>query len=376
MSLPKAPSPPLFPYMTWAQTESFVSPWSLAQSGMPAPDASLLGPPLEVGPCLEWSCAGSLLQMEERLGELFGIAPERVMVTPGASGAMQLLAQTLFTPGARVHHESPCYQPFRALAGLFGAQAVPLVRNPEDGWSLKSSTLNLDQAAGPSHLFLTNPHNPTGAVTSAATIQSLAAAVEPTGGILVSSEVYMECAPRPEQRVHAAILAPNGISIGSLTKAYGLGPLRLGWILLGEGLQHLRPTLVDRAHLSWVEPPSSSLLLGLRALDSLPDLLRPLRRIEAESRPLLDLWIENNPRVRALIPPFGIFAFALLEGVRDTRAFARWLAQEHQVDVVAGEFFDYPGAIRIGAGLPPDTLREGLRRLEKAHHEWCSQGRG
>jgi aspartate/methionine/tyrosine aminotransferase len=223
---------------------------------------------------------------------------------------------------------------------------------------------------------LTNPHNPTGAVTPAPKIQALAAALAPSGGTLVSSEVYMECAPRPSQRVHAATLAPNGISIGSLTKAYGLGPLRLGWILLGAGLVDLRATLVDRAHLSWVDPPSASLLLGQRALDCLPALLQPLRRIEAESRPLLDAWIENNPRVRALIPPFGIFAFAILEGVQDTQAFARWLAREHQVDVVAGEFFGYPGAVRIGAGLPPETLAEGLQRLEAAHTKWCAEGRG
>jgi aspartate/methionine/tyrosine aminotransferase len=145
---------------------------------------------------------------------------------------------------------------------------------------------------------------------------------------------------------------------------------------LGAGLVDLRATLVDRAHLSWVDPPSASLLLGQRALDCLPALLQPLRRIEAESRPLLDAWIENNPRVRALIPPFGIFAFAILEGVQDTQAFARWLAREHQVDVVAGEFFGYPGAVRIGAGLPPETLAEGLQRLEAAHTKWCAEGRG
>ena len=50
-----APVPPaLFPYMTWAQTESFRSPYSLSQSGMPMPDASLLGPALEPGECLPW----------------------------------------------------------------------------------------------------------------------------------------------------------------------------------------------------------------------------------------------------------------------------------------------------------------------------------
>lgn len=375
MSAPQVPSSPRFPYMTWAQTESFLSPWSLAQSGVPVPDAELLGQPLDLGACLEWPCDGARPQMEKRLAELFGLAPEQVLVTPGASGAMQLLAQILFTEDARVIHETPCYQALQALSGLFGAEVRSLDRRPEEGWALDTARLDL-ASTGPTHLFLTNPHNPTGAVTPASKIKDLAAALEPRGGVLVSSEVYMECAPRPDQRVHAANLAPNGISIGSLTKAYGLGPLRLGWILLGKGLLHLRSALVDRAHLSWVDPPSSSLLLGQRALDSLPALLQPLRRIEAESRPILDRWIENNPRVRALIPPFGIFAFVILDGVRDTEAFARWLVQEYQVDVVAGEHFGYPGAVRVGAGLPPDTLRQGLRRLEEAHGAWIAQDLG
>lgn len=363
----------LFPYMTWAQTESFVSPYSLSQSGMPQPDASLLGEPLEPGSCLPWPSMGARQDLEAHLAEWYGVEPDRVLAVPGASAGMYLAAQVLF-PGARVLHETPAYQPLIALPELLAGQALPLHRSAATGWLPDPEQAHRAslEGSGPLHAFVTNPHNPTGARMDGRQLGALAEAVGSTGGALVSCEVYEDFNPDPSQRVHAAMLE-NGISISSTTKAFGLGPLRVGWMVLGEELRSLRPLLVDRAHLIWSDPPTSALLLAKRALERAPDLLQPLRRVEVECRPVLDEWLRTTPGIEALIPPFGIYAFARLEGIEDTRRFARWLAAEHGVDVVAGEHFSAPGGIRLGCGVPRETLREGLRRLGAALEEWRAQ---
>jgi aspartate/methionine/tyrosine aminotransferase len=212
-------------------------------------------------------------------------------------------------------------------------------------------------------------HNPTGAFLDRARMQAIAAEAERAGGNLISCEVYMEYVPNA-RRVHAFELAPNGISIGSLTKAYGLGALRIGWIVLGEGLERERVHLQDMAYLAYVDPPTAVLRAGKLALDRLPALLEPLARIERESRPLWKRWLENTAGVAASVPEFGIIAFPRIEGAEDTLALCEHLVREHQVDVVPGEFFGLPGHVRVGCGVPAATLEIGLERLTRGLESW------
>jgi hypothetical protein len=348
--------------MFWAHGESFTAPYSLAQSGMPAPDPALLGAlELDLAP----PAAGALADLEERLAELFALDPERVLVAPGASGAM-LLAALRWFPGALVVSETPSYEPFRALPELAGGRLALVHRRPESGWRLDLGEVEraLATAEGPAHVFVCTPHNPTGTVLPAADLARLADLAARRGGVLISNEIYMEFAA-PSERVHAFALAPNAVSIGSLTKAYGLGALRIGWILLGEGLRIERARLQDLAYLGWVDPPTPSLRAARAALDALPALLAPLRRLERESRPELVRWLTAEPAVDGELGPLGLAAFPRVHGVSDTRALARYLAAEHAVAVTPGEFFGSPGHVRVGWGVPRATLVEGLARLSE-----------
>ncbi|MFN0007748.1 MAG: pyridoxal phosphate-dependent aminotransferase [Planctomycetota bacterium] len=377
-----------FPYMVWAHTHAARSSWSLSQSGMPMAEPSFLEALGRFD--LDHPAREALPELEGRLAELFGVDRERVIVALGASGGMHLCALRYFRPGTRVVADVPSYEPFRSLPMYLGADFRPVRRRLEDGWQIdpgevggllgsggggasRSGTSGSGtnrSTGGPTggpprgHVFLANLHNPTGVLLERERMAALAKAAERAGGNLISCEVYMEYVPS-ERRVHAFDVAPNGISIGSLTKAYGLGPMRIGWIVLGEGLARERQHLVDMAYLSYVDPPTAILRAGRFALDRLSDLLRPLRVIERESRPMWERWLTRTEGIRCIVPEFGIIAFPKIEGVEDTIALSEHLAKEHQVDVVPGEFFGLPGHIRIGCGVPAATLEEGLARLER-----------
>jgi aspartate/methionine/tyrosine aminotransferase len=362
-----------FPYMFLAHTESFRSPYCLAQSGMPLPDADWLA--LEAGEALAHPGAEAQPALESCLAEFFGISPERVLVTMGASGAQHLCAARWFDAGSRVAEEFPSYEALRAHSRGSQARVLEVERVLEAGWALDPGRV-ADLAGAdstPLHLVLTNPHNPSGAVLDAVTLRALALAIEPSGGVLICNEAYMEYAPTAE-RLHAATLAPNAVSIGTLTKAYGLGPLRLGWVLFGEGLEAERERLLDLAYLTWLEPPTASLVLARRALDRLPELIRPVREVEATSRPHLLRWLRESQTVEAHVPPFGILSFPRVRGVADTRALQIMLAREFEVDVVAGEHFGAPGYLRVACGVPEATLVEGLVRVENGIRTYIERG--
>ncbi len=351
-----------FPYMVWAHEKSGRTPHVLTQSGMPNADAGLFAdlPGID----LAHPSARALPEVEERLAAYFGVERSRVIVTLGASGGMHLAAARWFRPGARVVVDRPSYEPFRALPRHFGAETMELERRLEQDWRLDPAAVRaaLAGSRGPGHVFLANLHNPTGAQSSEADLREMARAAAESGGRLVVCEVYLEYAPRAE-RVHAFRLAPNGVSIGSLTKAYGLGPLRAGWMVLGEAVAAEREALIDTLYLDYVDPPTTLLNAYARALERIDILARPIARVAAESRPIWERWLRGTEGVRAHVPRHGIIAFPRLEGIRDTAALAEFLVREHQVDVVPGEFFGSPGHIRVGCAQPPAILTAGLERL-------------
>lgn len=353
--------PPFFPYMTWAQTQSGRTPHVLSVSGLPAADPGLFAdlPPIDLDhPRRTW-----LPEIEHRLAQRWNIDPRRVIVCLGASGGMHLAAAAWFRPGVRVVTDCPSYEPFRALPRRFGADLVVLERRLEERFALRPQAVEQAIAGArssqaPTAAFFANPHNPSGALSSKPELEALGRAVD----TLIVCEVYMEWVPEPE-RVHAALLAPNGVSIGSLTKAYGLGPLRAGWLILGEGLVGERERLVDLLFLDYVDPPTMSLRAYARALERLETLARPIHTLKARSRPLLERFLAGTPELEAWIPAHGFIAFPRVRGLSDTRELCERLVREHAVDVVPGHFFGAPAHIRIGCPQPPEMVAAGLERL-------------
>jgi len=366
-----------FPYMVWAHTESFLSPYCLSQSGMPAPDGAVLGqaPPIDLSP----PTADALPALNARLGELFGVETERLLVTAGASAAMLTLAQRFFRPGSRVVTELPSYEPFRALPELHGAELRIVQRRVEDGFRLPldqiEAALEGCSPDRPGHIFISNPHNPTGQTLEPEDLVRLAGMAERAGGLLISNEIYMEFAPSSE-RVHAFDLAPNAISIGGLTKAYGLGALRIGWLILGSGLAEEHRHLTDHTYLNYVDLPTATLRLAVRALAHLEELLQPVRQFETHCRPHFLRWLEETPGITCPPPRYGLAAFPRIDGISDTRALSRTLSSEFGVDVVPGEAFGTSGHIRMGFGVPEETLVEGLQRLGRGIEAFRASANG
>ena len=353
---------PYFPYMVFARTRSHLARQSLTQSGMPTPvgfDLRNATAQVDIG----YAGLDALPDFERGIANSLNIDPQRVIATLGATGGMHLAAWRFFRPGSRVASETPSYEPLRALPRAFGADCVLVGRDPAAGWRLDPERVRHALAgAKPGHVFLTNSHNPSGACMSGAQMNELAREAERCGGVLVCCEVYLEF-QEPGLREPAFRVAPNAISISSMTKAYGLGGLRLGWMVLGEGLIKERDSLIDLSYLAYVDLPTPALRAGPEAFDLLPSLRGNVERIERESKPVLLSWLATTPGIKSSPPDLGLTAFPGIEGVVDTSALAEHLLENFDVGVVPGEYFGLPGHIRIGCGLEPQALRAALESL-------------
>ncbi|MCY3004268.1 MAG: pyridoxal phosphate-dependent aminotransferase [Planctomycetota bacterium] len=366
---------PGFPYMRFARGPAMNQPHSLTQSGMPAADPALFGAAGALD--LAYAGADALPRLEETLAARYGVPRERVFVAPGASGAMAVVAAALFRPGVRVAVEVPSYEPLRVLPRRAGAEVREIRRTHAGQWRLDPDAAGAALAgARRGHVFLTTPHNPSGFRSSPADLRALARHAADAGGYLVSNEIYEEFV-EPGRAVRAATLVENGISIGSLTKAYGLSGLRLGWVVLGERAAAEREAFEDAVFLQLVDLPTTSLRAGRFAFEHREALIAPYARILAESKPVFERWLGQEPRLRVHVPADGLIAFAEVPGVPDTLALSRHLARAEQLAVVPGEFFGAPGHLRLGFGSPPERLSEALARLSRGLESYtlAPQGR-
>jgi len=197
-------------------------------------------------------------------------------------------------------------------------------------------------------------------------MDSIVAAAERVGAWLLADEVYAG-AERLTDDVTPSFwgLYDRVLAMGSLSKAYGLPGLRIGWVV-GPA------SVVDEiwARHEYVTISTTMLANKLAAFALSPE-LRPgiLRRTRDYIRPgfvVLQNWIEEHGGALTMIPPQAA-AIALvcynLE-INSTKLVER-LIREKSVFVVPGDHFGLDYHLRISYGLPPDYLRDGLDRIHQ-----------
>src|SRR5581483_1301581 len=177
-------------------------------------------------------------RLRERIAATYTPQPpaDEVLVTVGAAEANALVCQTLLEPGDRVPVIEPGYRQVRGLAENAGCAVDVVQLRFEDGWELDPDALRA--AVGPQTklVCVVNPNNPTGTILSAEARAAVIDAVDASGAWLLADEVY-----RGSERDGAETESfwgahPRVVCVNSLSKAYGLCGLRVGWVVAPQPL--------------------------------------------------------------------------------------------------------------------------------------------
>jgi aspartate/methionine/tyrosine aminotransferase len=350
---------PTFAYMRWAKAQAADPPaFNLAQSGLPPPTPALL--PLEgLATDLGQQSPDMPREARRRVAAWWGAEEDEIMLTLGTSQAMFLAAAMTLRPGDRCFVERPAYEQLTGLPAIFGAEAVAFDRDFEGRYALPVDLPARIDAERPRLVLMTNPHNPTGIVLPRAALAPVAEACAAIGALLCVDEVYLPFLDEPGR--HSAFGLPATVVASSLTKPFGLGAIRFGW-LAGAA------PFVDRAirynDFCAVLYPNPSAWVAMRAFDHL-DVLRARARQAEAGRERLRAFIDGRADIAWQPPDAGIVAFPRLLA-SDVGAICERLRREHDTLVVPGAFFGAPRHIRVAFGAAPDVVDEGLRRLALA----------
>jgi aspartate/methionine/tyrosine aminotransferase len=311
-------------------------------------------------------------RLSDWYAQRFGVQVDaaRIVITAGASGALQLAAMAWLDIGDEWLMPDPSYPCNRQILAAIGASARLLPAGPQQRYQLTAE--QVEQAWGPRTrgVLLASPSNPTGTSIDPDELRRIHSVVKARGGVTVIDEIYLGLSHDPRYGQTALALDESIVSLNSFSKYFGMTGWRLGWMVLPESaipaVERLQQnfficasTIAQHAALACFEP------------ESIAECER--RRIEFAAR--RDFFL---PALRELgfgipVQPDGAFyvwadaspLFARL-GVRDSTGLVELLMHRAHLVVTPSRDFcadDSGTQLRFSTASSMAQLREAIERL-------------
>jgi aspartate/methionine/tyrosine aminotransferase len=314
---------------------------------------------------LGYTESAGLPALREAIASLYpGLAIGQVLTFSGAEEAVFVLMNVLLGPGEHAVVTWPGYQSLYEVARATGAEVTLLPLREEDGWALDLDAVRRALRPETRLLVVNFPHNPTGALPGPGTFEALCALAEERGVYLLSDEVYRLLEHAPARTLPAAVeRTARGISLGVMSKAFGLAGLRVGWLACRDAeLLRRCAAYKDYTTICNSAPSEVLALIALRAREQV--LARSRAILDENLKRLDDFFARHADTFRWVRPRAGSVAFPRLLRDMPVAEFCQALVEREGVLLLPGDVYDFPGN-HFRMGLGRTQLPEALARLER-----------
>jgi aspartate/methionine/tyrosine aminotransferase len=288
--------------------------------------------------------------------------PEDVLTLAAAEEGIFTAYHALLGPGDHVVVEAPCYGSAIELARSTGAEVSLWRRRHEDGWAYDMEGLERLLRRETRLIYVNSPHNPTGSQMPRAAFDRLVEMASERSAVLFSDEVYRGLEHDPSDRLPAACdVYEQAISLGTVSKAYGLPGLRIGWVACRD------PALLERIrelklYTTICSSAPSELLVAL-ALRHGEQLVQRCRQLLLSNLPLLDGFMHRRGEMFDWVrPTAGPIGFPRVGGEIDVQGWCEETAERADVLLLPGSVYEEPRHVRFGFGR--ENLPLALERLD------------
>jgi aspartate/methionine/tyrosine aminotransferase len=321
----------------------------------------------------QYTEATGLHALRERISHWYAahhgldIDPSRIIVTAGASAALQLACLALFEPGDQVLMPDPCYPCNRHFVAATGAQAVLIAEGPDARFQLSADKVAAHWTPATRGVLLASPSNPTGTSIAPDELRRIVAAVRERGGVTIVDEIYQALSYDDAYGHSALALGDDVISINSFSKYFSMTGWRLGWLVvpprlvapiekLAQNLYICPSTIAQHAALACFEPAS----------------LAEYERRRADFRARRDFVV---PALNALgltvpvVPDGAFYAWADCSAhASSSWALCERLVREAHVALTPGRDFGPAAAeryLRLSFATSLPKLRQAIERMQR-----------
>jgi aspartate/methionine/tyrosine aminotransferase len=290
-----------------------------------------------------------------------GLVPDDVLVASSAEEAIFVAYHALLRPGDHAIVETPCYESALELARSTGAEVSCWVRGFEDRWAHDLDALKRLLRPKTKLLYINTPHNPTGTHMPRAVFDHVVELARERRLVLFSDEVYRELEHDPATRLPGACqVYERAVSLGSISKSYGLPGLRIGWLASRD--RRLLQAVLELKYYTTICSSGPSEFLTALALRNRRPLLERNLGIVRRNLPLLASFIEERSDLFEWVPPTASpIGFPRLRPEVDTQSFCEEVVAATGVLLLPGTVYDEPRHIRMGFGR--ENMPVALERL-------------
>ena len=284
-----------------------------------------------------------------------------ILIAHGAIGANALAYQALVGPGDHVISVVPTYQQHYSIPESLGAEVSRLPLDPRDGYLPNLDRLRALVSPKTRLIACTNPNNPTGALMDRSMLDAIAAIADQVGAYVLCDEVYRGTTQVGDALTPSiADVYPRGIAIGSMSKAFSLAGLRLGWMCAPKEV--LKQAEVHRDY-NTISVGMIDDFFAALAIENADAILSRSRRIVRTNLAVLDQWVASEPSISWVRPAAGTTTLLHYDFDVPSRDFCVRLLEHTGVMFTPGSAFELEGCVRIGYANSPAILAEGLERV-------------
>ncbi|MDB5078741.1 MAG: Aspartate transaminase [Chloroflexi bacterium] len=292
------------------------------------------------------------------------VEPDQVVVHTGAEEAIYTFMNAVLSPGDHIIVHFPGYQSLSEVAAANGCEVTHWTTREEEGWELDLDFLRRNIRPNTRAIVVNCPHNPTGYLMDASKQRELVEIAREHNLLLFSDEVYRELEYNRADRLPAACdLYENAVSLGVMSKTYGLAGLRIGWAASRNG-QVLAKMVAFKDYLSMCNSAPSEFLATL-ALHHREKLAARNLEIIGQNLPILDrFFVRHRTIFNWQRPIAGTIAFPSLKTGQPVEEFCLELVDQTGVLLIPGTLFDF-GNRHFRIGFARRNMPEALAKLEE-----------
>ena len=306
-------------------------------------------------------------ELRENIAALYdGAGAENVLVTVGAAEANNIIMQTLMEPGDELLTQTPTYKQVWGIAANSGNAVKSFRLVSEEGWAVDTDELKTGISDKTRIIALVNPNNPTGKIMTEDEMNAVVAAADKVGAWILADEVYRGAERLQEEETPSFYGRYDKVlCLGSMSKAYALPGLRVGWIV---GPPDTVEDIWRRHEYTTITASMLSNLLATHALSPAvrPRLIQRTRNYIRNGFPILEEWMNSQDGMFSYTPPqASAVSFIQYHLDINSTELMETLCREAGVFLGAGDSFGMDHHLRVAFGQPRATLEEAFRRIER-----------
>jgi aspartate/methionine/tyrosine aminotransferase len=302
--------------------------------------------------------------LREEISKMYeNVSADDVHCFAGAEEGIFCAMNALIKKGDHAIVVTPCYQSLETLPQSICGDVTTVNLNPQENWELDLSKVEKAVKSNTKMISINFPHNPTGGLLSREKLERLIQLAMRKNLIVFSDEVYRNLELDEQDRLPTvAGLHKNGISLSVMSKAFGLGGLRIGWLTCRN--KKLVNQIADFKHYTSLTNSAPSEILALIALRNRNEILDRNRQIIKKNILLLDSFMNRKSEMFSWVrPKSGPICFIKILSGMNSDAFCKQVIEDTGILLLPASVYHYPhNYFRIGFGRK--NMHEVLEKFE------------